>query len=197
MSEFPTGENPEFTSQAEVAYLADRANIDPRLLEGAKFEKLHGEALTIDTREMQNIDGEGVVAIIGVGVSALKLYKQGNGAEAMMFLAPGSHSEEAVDGRQQVIDAVFIDPGSSRTFGRSAPYKTRLGLRNDASVSGSHFTIERSQEGQLRIEDSSTNGLSLITKEAPRQKLGRLVDIPLQKQFGKIILPGNIEPPKS
>lgn len=193
MSEFNTGNQSEFTHRSEVQRLVELTNIDPELLEGARYEMLHGEAATFDLREMQDINGEGLIAIIGVGNTALSLHAFGEGSSKNLYLTPGM-IEEVAEGQLQKISMVPINPGTSPWFGRELPNKTKLGLIADDSISGSHFSLELSREGQLTVLDlSSGTGTELITKVAPRGKLDRLIGIPLEKNFGKVVVKDQLD----
>ncbi len=197
MSESNTGNQAEFIHQRQVLELAGRANVDPLLLKGARYEELHREAITFDIRELQSIDNEGLIGIIGVGDTALRMYGFGEGRDRSMYLTPGK-VEEHKEGKLQAINLVPIDPGSSQWFGRGdgMRFKTRLGLVNDERVSRNHFAIERSSEGQLRIYDFSSNGTKLVIKEAPRDKLDRLIGIPKEKYFGRVIVKDQLDTPE-
>lgn len=183
------GSQPEFSHQQEVLQLAGRANINPALLTGARYETLHHEAATYDVRQFQDINGEGLVALIGIGESALRLYAFGADAVKTLYLTPGK-VEEHVEGRAQEVSMVAIKPGDSLSVGRDLPNKTKLKLVADTKIFRSHMSIAYSNEGQLRLIDGSSNGTQLITKEAPRPTLDRLVQIPKERYFGQIAVKG-------
>lgn len=195
MSAEVPGNNPEFIHQHEVQQLAERAEIDPVLLAGARYETLHQEAATFDVNQLQDINGEGVVALIGVGESALRLYALGPTATKSVYLTPGK-VEEHREGKQQEVNMVAIRPGDSLWIGRGLPNKTKLGLTSDLNISRSHLSISYSSEGQLRIIDGSSNGTQLITKEAPRPKLDQLMRIPKERYFGQVVVKGQLNQPE-
>jgi hypothetical protein len=154
--------------------IVGKTGIDHEILDqtSLRINDLSEHSAIIDVNQAVDIDGNGLVGILEVGDTALKIYgskEDGKFVPGTFFISAGNYDpnppEEEFDWAKKM-QFSLIGVGEEQVFGRTTPGANRFGIDEDPLVSRNHFSVKVSQEGSLIVTDlESTNGTALITGE--------------------------------
>lgn len=179
--------------------LARQAGVDPNVLARTPLHEYEvpPTGIMLDPQTMPDLDGNGLLGIVQVGQSAVKIYNNPLGSEsATPAFCVASHTYDPTresDGNARRLDFAIAYPGNSVTAGRQTTMAARLGIKEDMQISREHFMVSATPDGKLIITDlGSTNGTRFIAAE---RKAARTIGTHEAHQLGELVTPGIIERP--
>lgn len=178
-----------------VINVAEQVGIDPSALqqENLRVQNAAERPVVIDVNTAAEIDDQGLLGIVEVGNSPVKIYgykEDGRLVPGVFTLAAGDYREPAAGEEHWArnIQLYPLSTGDSVAFGRTAKTAKVLGLEKDTLVSRNHFSATVTPEGKLVIADlESTNGTSVITAEKDQtEALEKTIPRPIAQEIGSV-----------